>query len=443
MSSGEKFFPVPLGSQEELVPVKRVKKSRNRKKRPVEEETVVETIAEVGEVAKPPVSDDDEVVGYASEQYRYIIKRLNEFAKVPAHIENETRLVLIQFYLLKLEMVDTSNQTCHMDFGISMWWKSPEIVGKYGDEWDYNSEVKFWPELEFSGEMKSQALLENHGSVWINECFSKHGIMNNYQRWKAVLHVPMQLQEFPFDQQIIRFRIASWAWGKDSMVIENVTSDDARASMTKQLHHLVEWKPIENLSIREHEFWDYSDERWMSAVTIYIPLRRVVGFYLNNIISMGALIAFIGVAVLFEDPVNISNRLELAFTLFLAAVAFNFVIAEYLPKVSYSNYMTEFFMTIYVLMGIEVVETVAANLIVRFKGDGDTKKAPFALTLDWITIGVLLGLQLLYLLRIMYLAKWRSRPPPNYDNLPYRGCCSCCYSKPADSTPDKVLPDKK
>ena len=96
------------------------------------------------------------------------------------NIENETRLVLVQFYLLKLEQINTTDQTCHIDFGISMWWKSPEIVGKYGDEWDYEKEVKFWPELEFSGEMSHTALLENHGSVWINECFTKHGIMSTY-----------------------------------------------------------------------------------------------------------------------------------------------------------------------------------------------------------------------------------------------------------------------
>ena len=266
---------------------------------------------------------------------------------------------------------------------------------------------------------------------------------DNYQRWKAELHVPMALHEFPFDQQMIRMRIASWAWGNDSMVIESITTDESRAQMTKSLNALVEWKPTENLSIRHHDVWEAADDRFLSCLTVYIPLRRVNGFYLNNIVSMVALISFIGVSVLFEDPSNVSSRLELAFTLLLAAVAFNFVISEYIPKVSYANYMTEIFMVTYIFLGVEVVETVASNLIVRFKGGGDPKKAPFAYTLDWITIGTLLGLQLLYLLRIVYLAKWRRRPPPNYDDLPYRSCCNCCYSNPNEPLTFDDLPDKK
>ena len=268
-------------------------------------------------------------------------------------------------------------------------------------------------------------------------------VVDNYQRWKAKLHVPMSLHEFPFDQQIIRMRIASWAWGKDSMVIESITTDEARAQMSRSLNTLVEWKPIENLSIRQHDIWEAADDRFISALTVYIPIRRINGFYLNNVVSMGALMSFIGLGVMFEDPLDIGHRLELAFTLLLAAVAFNFVISEYIPKVSYSNYMTEMFMIIYIFMGVEVVETVATNLIVRFKGDGDPKKAPFSYTLDWITIGCLLGLQLLYMLRILYLAKWRRRPPPNYDDLPYRSCCNCCYSKPNHQITYDDLPDKK
>jgi hypothetical protein len=103
----------------------------------------------------------------------------------------------MQFYLLKLEHISTTDQTCMIDFGISMWWKSPEIVGKYGDDWDYNGEVKFWPELEFEGDIKHQAMLENHGSVWINDCFTKHGIMSTQMemRWVSLYFYTVERKE--------------------------------------------------------------------------------------------------------------------------------------------------------------------------------------------------------------------------------------------------------
>jgi hypothetical protein len=255
----------------------------------------------------------------------------------------------------------------------------------------------------------------------------------------------MKLQEFPFDQQVIRLRIASWAWSKGSMQVENITKDEARHIMTDKLHTLVEWKPTEQLSIRQYDFWDAGDERWTSALAVYIPLRRVYGFYLNNIISMGFLISLIGIAVLFVSPDDLAGRLELTITLLLAAIAFAFVTAEYLPKVSYSNYMSEFFMMVYIFMGLEVVESVVANLIVRFKGKGDVSKAYAAIILDWTSIAVLGAAHLIYLLRILYIAKWRHRPPPDYEGLPYESCCRtrCCSGCCCAYETKKVLKDKK
>lgn len=59
------------------------------------------------------------------------IKRLNAFARDPENIENGTRLVLMQFYLHKVEHINTTEQTCHIEFGLTHWWKSEEIVGKW------------------------------------------------------------------------------------------------------------------------------------------------------------------------------------------------------------------------------------------------------------------------------------------------------------------------
>lgn len=247
---------------------------------------------------------------------------------------------------------------------------------------------------------------------------------DNYQRWKAILHIPMQLHEFPFDQQVIRMRINSWAWAKDSMQVDWINSDESIRAMSEMLHELVEWKPTETLSLRQHDVWDSGDERWVSAFTLYIPLRRLTGFYFNNIMTMGFMLSILGLATCFISPDLISDRLVYSVTLLLAAIAFNFVVSDYVPKANYGNYMTEFFLVTYVFLGLEVLETVVNNLIVRFQNDGVPNSASHIL--DWCTIGVLGFMQFCYFFRILYLAKFRRHGRPNYDGEEVETCCSKC-----------------
>lgn len=150
----------------------------------------------------------------------------------------------------------------------------------------------------------------------------------------------MKLHDFPFDQQVIKMRINSWAWGKDSMVVDCVNPDASLMAMSEQLHELVEWTPVETLSIRQHDFWDPCDERWVSAMTVYIPLRRLTWFYISNIFAMGFMLSLLGLAACFISPDLIADRLVYTVTLLLAAIAFNFVVSDYLPKANYGNYLT-------------------------------------------------------------------------------------------------------
>lgn len=64
----------------------------------------------------------------------------------------------MQFYLHKVEHIDTSDQTCHIEYGLSMWWKSDEIKGKLCVAW-----VRRWHRAKtFAQEHRKSALRSPH-----------------------------------------------------------------------------------------------------------------------------------------------------------------------------------------------------------------------------------------------------------------------------------------
>jgi hypothetical protein len=100
-------------------------------------------------------------------------------------------------------------------------------------------------------------------------------------------------------------------------------------------------------------------------------------------------------AVFFLDPLALDSRLSIGVTLFLAAVsrasfsvkfhffnskqvAFNFVIAEEIPRVSHSTHVSKYFLVTYTSLMLSIVENVIAFILAN-NASMDSAKI-----LDWV-----------------------------------------------------------
>jgi hypothetical protein len=119
-------------------------------------------------------------------------------------------------------------------------------------------------------------------------------------------------------------------------------------------------------------------------------------------------------------PYVLNDRLQISITLFLAQVAFNFVIAEQLPKISYGTYLTMYFLLCYSMIGVGAIENVISYLVNRYHPDcnmGDKQEAcSLALKLDFATLGIVASLHTIITLIYIYLG--RRRLVGEIDHLP-------------------------
>ncbi len=84
------------------------------------------------------------------------------------------------------------------------------------------------------------------------------------------------------------------------------------------------------------------------------------------------------------DPNTLNDRLQICITAFLALVAFNFVIAETLPKINHSTYLTHFFGVNYGAISLAALESGISFLIDKYLPENGFNTAKI---LDWSTMG--------------------------------------------------------
>jgi hypothetical protein len=116
----------------------------------------------------------------------------------------------------------------------------------------------------------------------------------------------------------------------------------------------------------------------------------LLGYYVQNIVVLIMMLQIMGLSIFFVSGSSIDSRASISITLFLAAVAFQFIVSGITPRISHSTYLSEFFFFTYGIIVLEVVESVASGLI--FKYGSENSSGIF----DWVCLAIFTFLNCLY-----------------------------------------------
>jgi hypothetical protein len=324
--------------------------------------------------AGSPEEEEEEI--FFDQQAAEVIDKLTKLHPNGAPEMFDKHYVLVSLFVTKMENFESAAETVFLEFSLVMWWRDKELIGKTGDDFDPK---KLWnPEIDIVGTFKIKAIPEgDKGTYWILEQFSPHGIVSFFTKYRTTLHVPLELRSFPFDQQIINLRITSRSWGANNVTFVNFCTEEALEDMLVNMD-MQDWENLTPLSVYEEKPFMSEDRRNYSQICLEIQLKRKTGYYLKNIIFLVMLISIMEWAVFFLDPLALDSRLSIGVTLFLAAVAFNFVIAEEIPRVSHSTHVSKYFLVTYTSLMLSIVENVIAFILANNASTDSAK------ILDWV-----------------------------------------------------------
>jgi len=227
---------------------------------------------------------------------------------------------------------------------------------------------------------------------------SPFGIFQNYQRYRGTIRQDMVLHEFPFDVHHLNVRFADYNMGEERVRFIDLTDGDYKKKIDNTAERLHEWSPIGPGEITVGRFWDDYN---ISEVTIGIPLKRRSAYYFRNIFSTIYCLNILSWGIYAIPLSDFPDRLNMFVTLFLALVAFAFVLADNMPKVSHSTPLTNYLTFNYLIISFSALE----SFLFSFFHNSFPDHADFITLIEFFIISAIILIDTLTFVRFYFLSK--------------------------------------
>lgn len=272
----------------------------------------------------------------------------------------ESTLVDLGLFIIDISQVDAVENTFKIQGLLDLVWCDPRLAfdaaAAGGSEKIYleqnalreTTEI-WWPDPDFVNQTEPREI-ENVVLV-----VRADGTVDYQEQFVTTLKSRFDLRRFPFDRQRLSVEIESFVWTAHVMRFH----EEAQKIGFDEEFEIPEWhvRSVHSSVVSRQEV---RDRDVFSEFLLEIELQRHPGYYIWKLILPLALLVVASWVVFWLTDWLVNRRLGLAFRGVLIVVAFQFVIAGDLPKVSYLTFMDSFLMLSFLMMML----TIGQNTIV-------------------------------------------------------------------------------
>ena len=272
-------------------------------------------------------------------------------------------VVRASFQIHDINNINDEEETLEFSGVLTLKWHDkrqafdPAAVGVnekiYQGNYQFNEIYSGWfPEVVLVNE---SGLYEKNGVVLRVE---SDGTQTLIQTVNAVAKVELGMWRFPFDRQRLEIVFEVLGFDLDEVVMqvdpqaEGSSNDEAR---------IPQWTFTEvGLSIRERPA-PYAGRRGVTtSLVVSVDAKRRPFFIVRLVMIPLAVIVLLSFSVFWMDRSSLGDRISVSFIGILTCVAYQIVMAEFLPHISYFTLMNGFLNLSFLTM----CATVVVNLVV-------------------------------------------------------------------------------
>ena len=175
-------------------------------------------------------------------------------------------------------------------------------------------------------------------------------------------HFYIDLTRFPFDAQLLNIGFEPSEHAADEVTLRMLqdTGSHIQSNLVRP-GGLAEWDIASCREVHSINVLEFDQTKWAN-VEVQIVVCRKHGYYLKKILFTCGLINIMSWTVFFLDPADVGDRIGISSTIALTVIAFNSIVNESLPRISY---MTK--MDIYLTFMFTSVVLTALESVVVFK----------------------------------------------------------------------------
>ncbi len=285
----------------------------------------------------------------------------NTFAEAPN--PDGPVLVDLGLYIIQITAIDIAENTFHMEGFLDLVWCDPRLAysvsqtGRqeelYLEEAALNKiEEIWWPDVEFVNEAGASEI-ENAELIILPD-----GTVDYQARFNVELEAHFDLRQFPFDQQHLEVEIESFAWDNEYLVLHQ--EEDKIGFSTE--FQIPEWE-IKRVDSVIAEKQEVRDRKPFSEFVMEIEVSRLSSYYQWKILLPLVILVAISWSVFWMIGDGLADRMSVSLTGLLTIVAYQFVVSDGLPKVSYFTLMDGILTLSFVMMALTIMQNIYVNTL--------------------------------------------------------------------------------
>ena len=269
--------------------------------------------------------------------------------------QSEPVKVALSVFLLDLDGIDNVEQNFKANVFYMATWNDPRLAHDEPGEVSRPLHEVWHPRLHILNQQKVWKTIPELVKI------SPSGEVNYRQQLWGYFSQPLDLHEFPFDNQYFQIPIIAAGYSPDE--VEFVSHSDASSGIAQSLS-VPDWEVTE-WAVETGTFSPGSEliER-MSSFTYSFTASRNYTYYLAKVIIPLILIMMMSWVVFWMDPkAGGGGQIGISVTAMLTLIAYTFTASASLPKVPYLTRLDLFILYATILVFLALVEsTVAAYL---------------------------------------------------------------------------------
>lgn len=265
--------------------------------------------------------------------------------------ESPTR-VEVAFYLIDLMKVIDTDETFEADVFILARWKDARLAGERvrvvstDEVWMPNFVV--FNQRDASRDLPDEVEIQADGTVTYRT------------RLIGTFASSLDLSRFPLDEQTLEIRLVLYGASTDEVVL--VEPSDFAAARSPELS-IADWEIGEPTT--ETSTFSPVPAITLSSLTVRFDARRLVGYYVVQMLIPLILIVAMSWVVFWVDPTVVTTRMSVCVTTVLTLIAYRFMVGGLVPKLSYLTRMDYLLLGTTLLVAGALATVAAGAYLVR------------------------------------------------------------------------------
>ncbi len=262
--------------------------------------------------------------------------------------------VEVEVFLLDIDDVDGASQSFDANVYYELRWNDPLLVKEDRSERRQPLYDIWHPRIQLVNQKKVFKSFPEMVEI------TPSGEVTYRQRVYGSFSQPLELQEFPFDQQVFEIQLA--AIGYNSKQVQLVVGPDSKIAKLFSLPdwNIINWK-AESRSVSSSR----GDDNIKDVIAFSVEATRRAGYYIGKVITPLFLILAMSWVVFWIDPRETGPQISVAITAMLTLIAYRFSIGTNLPKVEYMTRLDLFILWSSILVFSSLLQVVVTSTLAK------------------------------------------------------------------------------